>query len=126
VNGCPTCYGGWHCPHHTRPGHKLPQRRFTGPVRLAIDVGIAHRATRALLDHDISIQYAAIHAEPDAVWFKAAVEAGIDAVVSPDADLEVLCYDARIPHMRIPLWQNLRWKDQALWIMDKLAEWRWL
>lgn len=69
-------------------------------MRVAIDVCIG-RAGADLLrwyGHDVVVE--AEHGEMDRDWFMRALRAGVDLIISPDSDLEILAYDHNVKFYR--------------------------
>jgi hypothetical protein len=68
-------------------------------VKIAVDVCIGKAGVRLLrwFGHDV---IEAEHCEQDRDWFKRALDAGVELVISPDSDLEILAYDHRVKFYR--------------------------
>jgi hypothetical protein len=76
--------------------------------RVAVDVQVPRRFIAAVEFWRVRIVATAEHAEPDRVWFERALKAGAQGVVSPDRDLEILCYDHRLRWLQLPYGRSFR------------------
>lgn len=63
----------------------------------------------------VAVAVAAGTGEEDRVWFARARAAEVAAVLSPDHDLEILCYDHRVPWVQLP--------GESGWTADELVDW---
>jgi hypothetical protein len=64
-------------------------------VIIAVDVGVGRVGAQLLRDCG-HVVIEAEHCEMDRVWFHRARELGAELFVSPDSDIEILCYDHNI------------------------------
>ncbi len=70
-------------------------------MKIAIDVCIGKRGVKLLEGAGHQIIVEAESGEMDRVWFERAPREGVDLVVSPDSDLEILCYDHAVPFFKV-------------------------
>lgn len=90
----------WSCPPKRR------ERSSARSLKIAVDTCVGKRG-RALLEragHKIMVE--ADQGEMDHVWFRRALEAGVELVVSADSDLEVHCYDHKIEFFQAQQWHS--------------------
>lgn len=69
-------------------------------MKIAVDTCVGHRGVALLRSAGHEVVTQAEHGEPDRTWFARARGAGAEVVVSPDADIEILCYDYAVPFFR--------------------------
>lgn len=93
-------------------------------MRIAVDVCIGKRGTAILEDAGYVVVVTAQEAERDDNWFMRAVEAGAQAVVAVDRDLEVLCHDGNVPFVSVK--SKLSGADKARSAIAKLQHLEWI
>lgn len=83
-------------------------------MKLALDVHFGRRHQRALVDagHEVVVQ--AAESETDESWFRRAVRAGAEMVISPDHDLLSLCREEGVRWCQVP---------SGPFSADELVEW---
>lgn len=69
-------------------------------MRVAVDTCISPKHHRLLVDSGHTVVVSAESGESDTSWFERALLAGVEAIISPDADLSILAYDANIVFFR--------------------------
>ena len=92
-------------------------------MKIAVDVCVGKKGIARLREagHEV---LEAMQAEPDREWFARALAWGVELVVSPDSDLNILCYDANIPFIRVKQ-KHGRGKGIAGMVLEKIARRRY-
>ena len=69
-------------------------------MKIAVDVCVGRVGANILRRAGHVIVVTAGHGEGDEDWFARALAAGADVIISTDRDLEILCYDNRLPFFK--------------------------
>lgn len=89
-------------------------------MKIAVDVCMGARGVRCLraAGHEV---LEAEHGERDRDWFARARAWGVELIVSPDSDLEILAYDNRVRFFRVRCARKFRGRDIAEAVIAMLA-----
>ncbi len=89
-------------------------------MKIAVDVQVGRRGVAQLraAGHDV---LKADHGEPDREWFARAQAWGAELVVSPDGDLEILCYDNRVAFFKVRVAKKHGGRDIADAVLAHIA-----
>lgn len=82
-------------------------------MRVAVDVHIGIHGAAELRNAGHEVVVIAAAGESDREWFARAMRMRTDAVISPDTDLEILCYDANVAFFKAWTHRGLTGKEVA-------------